>query len=365
MARSIPSALLTHLDGEVTSLANLWRITRRDGAIVRLTDHDADIVVPSDGTYVSDTGFSRTAVEVQEGLRVDTIDVEGFISDNGVDEEGIRRGQYSNAKIEIMAVNWQAPGDGVAFIRAGRLGDVIIGQSNRFRAELRSLADLLDQKSGEVYSPTCRADVGDSRCKIPIEPSILGRSMAVAEGEFYRVSVAPGSTSEIYGNLIYEVTSGGVTAGSQPTYDTTIGNSTADGTATLKATTAWTRHGDIDAVTDGSNFTVNVTEARAIDGWFNGGVLTFESGPNTGLSREIKSWTQTGGILSTHLPFPDPPGIGNVFRIHAGCDKLAGTCKLKFVMSGTRDFANGNKLNFRGEDVLPGRDAIFTYPDAQ
>ena len=365
MPRTIPAPLQTHIEGEVTSLTSLWRITRRDGIIVRLTGHDADIVVPGDGTYFADTGFSRTAIEVQEGLKVDVIDIEGFVSNTGVDAEGIRRGMYNNAKIEIMAINWRSPSDGVVVLRAGRMGDVILGQSGRFRAELRSLSDLLDQRLGEVYSPTCRADVGDSRCKIPIEPPVLGRSQAVTVGQFYRVPVAPGSTSEIYGNLIYEVTVDGTTDAVQPTYNTTPPNTTVDGTATLKATTAWTRHGAVAAATDGANFTVTLTEPRAVDGWFNAGVITFESGPNIGLSREIKSWTATGGVISLHLPFPDPPGIGNVFRVHAGCDKLPGTCALKFVMPGTQDFSNGNKLNYRGEDLLPGRDAVFSYPDAQ
>ena len=286
------------------------------------------------------------------------------MSDNGVDAEGIRRGLYEGASIAIFVVNWQAPDDGSIALRSGRLGEVIIGESNRFRAEIRSLADILDQNAGEVFSPTCRADLGDNRCKIPIEPTVLVRSQNVALGEFYRVEVAPGTTSEIYGNLVYEVTTAGVTDPSAPVFDTTEGNATADGTAVLTARPAWTRHGSIDSAASGSNFIITVTEPRNVDDWFRNGMITFESGPNQGLSRGIKSSLADGTIV-LHLPFPDVPGIGNVFRIHAGCDKLSETCINKFVMTGTQDFSNGNKLNFRGEDFLPGRDAGFTYPDAQ
>jgi len=184
MPRTIPSALQTHIEGEVTSLTSLWRITRRDGVVVRLTGHDADIVVPGDGTYFADTGFSRTAIEVQEGLRVDVIEIDGFVSDNGVDAEGIRRGMFNNARIEIMAINWRSPADGVVVLRSGRMGDVILGQSGRFRAELRSLSDVLDQRSGEVYSPTCRADVGDRRCKILSNPLSLAAARLSPWGSF-------------------------------------------------------------------------------------------------------------------------------------------------------------------------------------
>lgn len=369
MSRQISAALQTHIGQEVTSLTTCWAITRRDGVVVRLTDHDADVTITGDGTYLADAGFSRTAIEIQEGLRSDTSEVEGFLSDNGVDAESIRRGLYEGAAIRVFAVNWQSPDDGTIQLRAGRLGEIVIGQSNRFQAELRSLSDLLNQKFGEVYSATCRADVGDDRSKFPIEPPVLQREQKVAVGEFYRVAVAPGTLSEIYGNLIFEVTVAGITSDTEPVYNATVDATTADGTATLKAYESWTRHGSIlENPTDGKTFTINVTENRAVTGWFDYGMITFESGPNAGLTRSIKSFTAVDGsddIVELHLPFPDPPQIGNAFRIFPGSDKTAATTISKFRIPGSVNFNDGNILNFRGEQYLPGRDAVFSYPDAQ
>ncbi|HEY0236750.1 MAG TPA: DUF2163 domain-containing protein, partial [Afipia sp.] len=43
--RNIPSALQAKLDSGVTTLANCWTLTRRDGVVQGFTDHDEDIVV--------------------------------------------------------------------------------------------------------------------------------------------------------------------------------------------------------------------------------------------------------------------------------------------------------------------------------
>ena len=43
--RTIPSALQAKLDSGVTTLARCWIITRRDGAKMGFTDHDADLTL--------------------------------------------------------------------------------------------------------------------------------------------------------------------------------------------------------------------------------------------------------------------------------------------------------------------------------
>jgi hypothetical protein len=91
-----------------------------------------------------------------------------------------------------------------------------------------------------VFSPNCGADLGDHRCRFPIEPPELGRNQAVSKGAFYRVPTAAGTGSARHEDRIYEVIEAGTTAASQPAYDTTIGAMTTDGTATLAAQRALT-----------------------------------------------------------------------------------------------------------------------------
>jgi uncharacterized phage protein (TIGR02218 family) len=91
------------------------------------------------------------------------------------------------------------------------------------------------------------------------------------------------------------------------------------------------------------------------DGWFRQGRLTWLSGGNAGEaatvmtdrlaadgSRALTLWRQPGSAVA----------VGDRFRIVAGCDKQAGTCRAKF----------DNFLNFRGFPHLPGDDWVTAYP---
>lgn len=55
-------------------------------------------------------------------------------------------------------------------LRRGRLGEVVTLSDGTFKSELRGLTQALAQNIGEVYQTECRADLGDSRCKIDLAP---------------------------------------------------------------------------------------------------------------------------------------------------------------------------------------------------
>ncbi len=163
------------------------------------------------------------------------------------------------------------------------------------------------------------------------------------------------STVAIYENRVYRCVVAGTTAPAQPVYDTTVGQQTTDGSAVFEAVEAWSRSGAVVGVADRALFTAAIDEPRASDGWFAGGVLTWESGANAGRSIEVKAWTQTAGQIELFLPMGYAIGVGDLFRIHPGCDKRLDTCIARFA----------NVLNFRGEPYVPGQDAMMSYPDAR
>ncbi len=70
--------------------------------------------------------------------------------------------------MRIIAVNWASLGDGELKLRRGRLGEVIAQDDGSFRAELRGLAQPLQQTVGAIYQAECRADLGDARCKVDL-----------------------------------------------------------------------------------------------------------------------------------------------------------------------------------------------------
>lgn len=366
--------LISHIGQEATTLTTCWEITRRDGEVVRLTELDVDLVVPSTtvagvsvggGRYLAVVGFSRTAIDNGAGLDSDSVDLTGILNNAGLSLDDVRAGKFNGADLKIFAVNYESLADGVIALKRGLLGDVIVTGSGRFQTDIRSLTSVLGRRIVEKTSPTCRALLGDERCKVPVGPAVVARSTSYSIGDYVRVAVDPGTTSEIYGNLIFECVTAGVTAASAPTYNETPGANTTDGIAVFKAHQAWTRHASVASVTDRRVFRITVTESRAVDDWFNLGRVQFESGPNAGLSMEVKDWVQSTGEVTLFLPMPFTPGVGNVLNIRPGCDRTRPTCRNKFVMSGSADFASGNVLNFRGEPDLPGSDFTLTYPDGQ
>lgn len=164
--KTLSTALSNHLDSEVTTLASCWKLTRRDGTVMGFTDHDRDLVVDSI-TYVAATGFTPTAVAGTSGLSVDNLDVEGMLDASAITEEDIHAGKYDHAELELFMVNYASIGDGKLPLKTGWLGEVRY-TDGKFVAEVRGLTQRLQQKVGELYSPTCRADFGDSRCKIDL-----------------------------------------------------------------------------------------------------------------------------------------------------------------------------------------------------
>jgi uncharacterized phage protein (TIGR02218 family) len=348
--KTISANMTTHLAGTVTSLCSLWTVTRLDGQVFRFTDHDRNVVYGGN-TFFAAMGYDRTAIKNEASLAVDGLNVRSFFDAAHITEADLRAGLYDRAEIHIRTVNWADPdGDGEVKMRRGWFGEVTVPlDSGLFSTELRSLSQALSQQLLEVYQPTCRTDLGSTKCGIPIQPPVLGRLALVAVGQFYRVATDLVALEQAqYENRIYEVTTQGTTAGAQPVYDETPGNTTLDGSAVLTAREAWTRHAVVATVTDRRVFTITVSESRATDGWFANGAITFESGNNENDTTEVKEWIESTSRVTTYLPLPFDIQVGDRLRLYVGCDKLRSTCFERFA----------NVINFRGEPDLPGLDAL-------
>ena len=232
-----------------------------------------------------------------------------------------------------------------------------------FTAELRGLSQPLAQSTLQIYGPACRADLGDDRCRFPIKPPVLGREQAVQPGAFYRVATGMGVGFQVYEDRIYEVTAAGTTDAVQPTYDTTIGNPTTDGTAMLTARDSFMRVAVVETVTSNRVFAANDALDAYEDHWFASGALTFETGNNAGRTLEIKGWTQATRTLELWEPAKRAVQVGDQFRLYAGCRKrVVEDCRDKFQIPGSLLFDNGNARNFRGEPYVPGA-ALIAVPE--
>lgn len=379
--KTIPGLLATHIGSEVTALATLWRVTRTDGAQHFFTDADRDVSVDVDVTggpnpklYKAASGYNRTAVQNTSTLSVDNLDVRSHLDPDfaQITEADVQSGKMDFAQVEVFLVNYLRPQDGVAKLRKGFLGEVNL-EDEVYQAELRGLVQLLAQTIGENYTVQCRADLGDDRCKVPTYPRLLGRNQVAAVGEFYRVdTVDPGDgTAFDHEDRMYEVTTAGITAATQPVYDTTPGNTTADGTAVLTARFSWFRAFEVLTVLDNRRFVVTELTPNSghtvqdrvpqtvgfPDDWFNGGLCHFQTGNNAGLTEEVDDFVADDGVtieqeVRLFVPMPFEVQVGNRGFVTPGCDKALFTCRDKF----------DNVDNFRGEPYVPGNDALLRGP---
>ena len=168
--RAIPPALQAHLEGRLTTLALCWRLERRDGFVIRLTDHDRDLVVPAPpalaGTYLTDSGISGGNLRANSDGSVDNTTLQGFLRSTQITAADIEARLYDGARVDLFLLNWASPADGVVVLKSGSLGDITRSSAGQYQAELRGLSQRLQNNFLKTYSATCRAELGDALCQV-------------------------------------------------------------------------------------------------------------------------------------------------------------------------------------------------------
>lgn len=153
---------------ELTTLATCWHLKLRDGATMGFTEADRDIEV-SGLCYTSRSGFSRSAIASSSNLAVDNLEVEGILDSELIKSEDLLSGKFDYAEVQIFLVDFTNPESGKIGLRTGWLGEISVSDG-KFTAEIRGLFQAFSQNLGELYSPQCRAQLGDARCKVNLEP---------------------------------------------------------------------------------------------------------------------------------------------------------------------------------------------------
>jgi uncharacterized phage protein (TIGR02218 family) len=176
--RDIPPALQAKLDSGVTTLCRCWVIMRGDGVTQGFTDHDEDVEV---GAVVCRAGTGLTGSEATQklGLSVDSSELSGALNDDSLNEDDLAAGRYDAAAVELWLVDWSEPSLRVLLAK-GTLGEVKRA-GTAFTAEVRGISERLNQDSGRLYTASCSADLGDSRCAIDLtNPAYRGDGTVVA-----------------------------------------------------------------------------------------------------------------------------------------------------------------------------------------
>lgn len=390
--KTISTAYSAHLQSEVTTIATCWKATLQNGKVLGFSSHTSDIVFGG-VTYQAAAGFTPSTIAGNSTLAVDNLEVVGLLDSAVITEADLQAGLWDYAAVEIFEVNYADLTMGSMKLIKGNLGEVKIGRQ-QFSAELRGLSQKLQQVIGQIYSPSCRADLGDAKCGINLASytvtgtvgSVSADNRAIFDAArtepgppggkaITGISIAqqavvscPGHTFSAGSLVILSDILGVVQVGSYDTASPVVfhpgSGATLNGRIyTLLSVGAGTFTIDVDTRLYNSDPTVgqsdpsliyssyisggNATPATAA-GTFDYGKITFTSGLNNGLSMEVKS--SVPGQIVLQLPMPYQIAAGDTYSLSQGCNKDFVTgCKNKF----------NNVVNFRGEPHVPGNDVLM------
>lgn len=316
---------------------------RTDGEVFGFTNGDRSKEI-SGVTYIP--GFRPFAVQTSANMGPTNTQAEGGFGSAAVTEEDIRAGKWDGAYWEYFRAKWDELNLGVEKINSGYLGEVVNGRT-QFVANLNGVFELLNQQIGRVIQPACDADLGDSRCKVRLDPpawaALTGYTVRPAADAGLGSVVKPSTPNDRH----FKCTTAGASGAAEPAWNTTIGGTTADGSVVWTAIQALTVYGDITHVTNPRLIFRDSGRTEAAQFFEK---ITFESGANEGFVREIKTYA-ADGTITLQLPLPYDVEFGDEYEMTARCGK-------SFLVDCKATFDNGN--NHQGFPHVEGNDWLMS-----
>lgn len=188
------------LTPETTTLVMCWRLVRGDGVALGFTTHDAPLMI--DGLrFAAAPGMAPSAISSTDGIDVDTMDVAGALTADTVTAVDLAAGRFDGAVVSVFMVDWQAIDAGQLQLARGKLGEVVHhagGGAGSFTAALRGPTAEFEATAIETYSPECRAELGDRRCRIDLAGRARAAVVAVADSRQTITMVETGAALAAY-----------------------------------------------------------------------------------------------------------------------------------------------------------------------
>jgi hypothetical protein len=359
MKLGIGAALLSHYAQPTTTLAMLWRVQRKDGAVFGFTNHDEDIV-RGGVTYQAAMGFGPMSMQSQTRLAPDNTDAQCVIDSDLITIADLMAGLWDQAEIQVYVVNWQSPETGADYVHRATFGEVTAAGLS-FRTELRGLAAKYASTVGNVVQPACRVAFGSPKCGVDVEAlRVTGAVEATSDSgrvllDSTRTEPGPDGAKVI--TAISKASPAVVTSAAhgyvvgQTVYIYGVaGMVEINGRAyviSARTTNTFTLRG-VDSTGYGTYTSGGSVVVMGDVGYFDGGVLTMTSGAAAGLSMEVKAYAP--GVITLQLQFPRTVEAGDTYSLTPGCGKrFLEDCHARW----------DNAVNFRGEPHVPGNDRVM------
>jgi len=171
--KQISTAFRNSLAAEIATLCRCWRLQRKDGTVLGLTDHDAPVIFQNT-KYLADSGMTPTALETGADLARDGMEMSGILGSPHLAANDLQNGLYDGCNVQLWLVDWQNPTHGLRLMQ-GTFGQVrCIGE--KFTVVLEGQSSNLQQAIGRTFQKKCDAILGDNRCAVNLTQSAYARA---------------------------------------------------------------------------------------------------------------------------------------------------------------------------------------------
>jgi uncharacterized phage protein (TIGR02218 family) len=169
MPHSLNPAMVSLAVKGTTSLVRCWLIVLQSSrGTLRFTEHNRALIVDGQTYFPSDSISAGAAVN-QGDLGVSNTGARGILSSSKITEKMLREGSFNGADVEEFLVDWRFPFAGRTRYAKYRIGKVSWNDATQmFEADLVGLSERLTNRVGEIYSRTCRWNLGDTDCTISL-----------------------------------------------------------------------------------------------------------------------------------------------------------------------------------------------------
>lgn len=349
--RPVTAGLKAAMSATPRTMGWLGRFEFSDGTTIRVSGTGANVTFDDGGgsaTWTKDTSFKVSQLVDRANGDVPDGEITAPIAiSSSYDSTDVFLGVFEGMQITVYMIDYTDPSDGSMPRGPYTVSEIKYDDRGKIASfEVRGILQRAKQVTVEENSVGCRSTLGDQRpghCNLPLYPDERLSSHAYAVGAYIRVS-----DGGEYHDRMFRCSTAGTTASSDPGYDYTLATTTTDGTAVFTCERSWVSRASVATRTNDGDFTLTLSEARAVDGWFELGAIKWLSGNNANTYNQVRVWTESTARVQTWSTAQKTVQVGDILEIIPGCDKVFATCLAKF----------NNTVNFRGENLLPGPDFL-------
>ena len=162
--KKIGDELKGHLKKTVTTIANCWLISLKDGSNIGFTDYSHNLQYDNVLYYANHT-IAVSTVESNNSFSADNFEMEAVLNSEFISDNDLLSGRYNRATIEYFIVNYKSPEQGRVMVKKGYIYEIRL-HDNKFFADVRSINYELNKQTRPVYSETCRAKFKSKQCGV-------------------------------------------------------------------------------------------------------------------------------------------------------------------------------------------------------